>query len=121
MIIGIGTDICHTSRIKVSTHFAERILTSAEIVLFNAIKDNQKQNFLAKRFSAKESISKAFGFGIGGAIGFQDIEITSDTKGKPVVEISTQAKEKLPTFSSVHLSISDEKEYVVTFAVVEND
>jgi len=119
MIIGIGTDICDINRIKVSKQFAERILTSEELEIFNSLKDHKKQSFLAKRFSAKESISKAFGVGIGSVIGFQDIIIKHDENGRPEAGISYSLKDKLPEFFNIHLSISDEKDYVVTFAVVE--
>ena len=119
MIIGVGTDICKIDRIKVSEDFAKRILTKIEFEVFDSKSDSQKQSFLAKRFSAKESVAKAFGFGIGSQLGFQDINIANNNQGKPFVEVLNTAKPKLPQFSNIHLSITDEKDYVVTFVVVE--
>ena len=41
--------------------------------------------FLAARFAAKEAISKAFGTGIGAALGWQDMEIRRKESGEPFV------------------------------------
>ena len=38
---------------------------------------------IADRFAAKEAIVKALGTGFGKEVGFQDIEIKNDEKGKP--------------------------------------
>ncbi len=37
----------------------------------------------AARFAAKEAVSKAFGVGIGAGLGWLDIEISRDERGKP--------------------------------------
>jgi len=120
MIIGVGTDICKIDRIKVSEDFAKRILTEVELAVFASKNESQRQSFLAKRFSAKESIAKALGCGIRGNLSFQDITIVNDDKGKPFVELLDTARLNLPQFNNIHISISDEKDYVVTFAVVES-
>jgi len=114
VIIGIGTDIIEIKRIEKLDldKFAKKILTESEIKLL--ANGPQRVAKLAKRFAAKEAIAKAFGTGIGGDLSFQDIEISSDEKGKPLAKISNQQ-----AGLSVHLSIADEKEYAVAFAVIE--
>lgn len=119
MIIGIGTDICNRSRIKASEQFAEKILSEKELKIYN-IKSNQ-HGYLANRFAAKEAISKAFGVGIGSTLSFKDISVLNDEMGAPFVVISDTACAKLPKFSKILISISDEQEYAVAFVVVENN
>jgi len=49
---------------------------------FSKNKDN-RTNFFAKRFAAKEALSKSFGTGIRDNLSFKDIEILNDKMGKP--------------------------------------
>jgi holo-[acyl-carrier protein] synthase len=117
MIIGIGTDICERNRIKATFEFAKRILSEKELRIYN-IKSNQ-HGYLSNRFAAKEAISKAFGVGIGATLSFKDISVLNNDMGAPYVEISETALKKLPEFSNIYISISDEQEYAVAFVVVE--
>ncbi|HAG52543.1 MAG TPA: holo-ACP synthase [Alphaproteobacteria bacterium] len=117
MIIGIGTDICEINRIQPGEGFANKILSESEQEVLKAKKN--KQVYLAKRFAAKEAISKAFGCGIGSKLSFKDISILNNEAGAPYVEISETAKSKLVDFSSIHISISDEKNYAIAYVIVE--
>ena len=117
MILGIGTDIVRIDRIqslinKFGDKFISRILAPSEIIKFNA--DGKKTSFLAKRFAAKESISKAFGTGIGNDIEFKDIVITNNAAGCPIVTIDRD----IATGKNIFLSIADEIDVAVAFAVV---
>ena len=118
MIIGIGTDICDITRIQPGNGFANKILSDVELALLQ--KKSNKQAYLAKRFAAKEAIAKAFGTGIGKSISFKEITILNNDAGAPYVEIAQSAKEKLPAFSKIHISISDEKNYAIAYTVVES-
>ena len=67
MIYGIGTDIVEPSRIahsleKYGERFARRLLAEQEWPEY--IKNNRPAMFLAKRFAAKEALSKAMGTGL---------------------------------------------------------
>ena len=120
MIIGIGTDIISLDRIEYAlqafgSKFIARILTDKErhyyIEMHN--QDN-KVAYLAKRFAAKEAISKALGTGIGHALSFHDIEVSNNELGKPIVNVV-----KYPDVN-IHLSLSDEKEgMAIAFAIAE--
>lgn len=82
MLVGIGTDIVQIPRIEKILHlypelFSKRILALKEL------------RQLAKRFAAKEAVSKAFGVGIGQGINFKDIIILNDDLGKPLVNINS--------------------------------
>ena len=65
-ILGIGTDICNSKRIKslLQKHnrLKGKIFTNKEITNSNKIK--KKHLFFAKRFAAKEAFSKALGIGM---------------------------------------------------------
>lgn len=122
MIIGIGTDIVQIERIKHAferqgERFAQRILCASELCLFH--EKGQSIPYLAKRFAAKEAASKALGTGIG-AISWQDMEISNDPKGAPVLKLMGAAKEKMTALgaSQVSISLSDEQDYAVAFVVL---
>lgn len=110
MIKGVGTDIVKISRIAAMDleKLGKRILTESEFT------NNQPLtiNYLAKRFAAKEAISKAYGTGIGSKLSFQDIEISNDKAGKPLAKITNQPLR-------IHLSISDEDDIALAFAIIE--
>ena len=122
MIIGIGTDIVQIERIKHAferqgERFAQRILCASELCLFH--EKGQSIPYLAKRFAAKEAASKALGTGIG-AVSWQDMEISNDSKGAPVLKLMGAAKENMAALgaSQVSISLSDEQDYAVAFVVL---
>ena len=77
-------------------------------------------NYLAKRFAAKEAISKALGTGIAKGIGFQQMSITSDDAGKPIVTLSGQAliRAQILGGDQMQLSLSDEGDMILAFAIL---
>lgn len=122
-IKGIGTDLLDQRRIssvlnKKGERFAQRILTAQELAVW--VSRDQSINYLAKRFAAKEAIAKALGTGIAKGIGFQQMEITSDDAGKPVVVLTGQAliRAKELGGEQVMLSLSDEGDMILAFAVL---
>ena len=116
-IFGIGTDIVNISRIeklikKDGIKFKKRIFTLKEIK-YCQIKKNSVSYF-AKRYAAKEALSKALGTGIRNGINFKDIEIINDTLGKPKINLkgSTASflKKKIKKKKYfIYLSLSDDK------------
>ena len=123
MAIGIGTDIVEIARIEDATSrqgikFVQRILCANELKQYQS-KSNTNA-FLAKRFAAKEAIAKALGTGIGNGVSFQDIEIYNNSKGAPQVKLTGGAEEILQSLGAkqVLLSLSDEKEYALAYAVL---
>lgn len=128
MIIGIGTDIVELGRIRkimeesAGQRFVQRILTPAEQALAEQRKA-RKYEFVAGRFAAKEAVSKAFGCGIGGKVGLQDMEIVPDSNGKPGCTLSEGAWTRLglnPDKTRIHLSITHSEESAAAFAVIED-
>ena len=124
-IIGNGVDIIKNSRIDKSLKikgFLNRIFTKKEIK--QGKKLNNKINFYAKRFAAKEAFVKAIGTGFRSDINFNDIEINNHKNGKPYILLSKKLKNflkkkfKIEKYK-VHLSLSDEKDYSVAFVIID--
>ena len=123
-IIGNGVDIVNNLRIKNSIKnkdFINRVFTLNEIN--NSKKLTNKINYFAKRFAAKEAFVKALGEGFRNNINFNDIEITNDKKGKPIINISNNVKKFLKKkFKSnkyqIFLSLSDEKKYSIAYVII---
>ena len=104
MIFGIGTDVVEVARMdasitKFGLAFAERILSVEELDSFS--QSNQKAQFLAKRFAAKEAFSKALGTGLRAPATFQNISITPDALGKPLFKSSIATLNELFAIVSI--------------------
>lgn len=121
MIQGIGVDIVEVERIRQAfarhgEKFAEKILAPIEQADYQS--SHSKAQFVAKRFAMKEAFSKALGTGMRNGLSFAHIAIVHNDLGKPLVELSTEHAHLLAG-ANVHISVSDEKNTVVAFAVIE--
>ena len=124
MIFGTGIDIIEVERIKnsiekYSPKFEERVFTSSEINYCKSQGDPVKH--FAARFAVKEAVSKCLGKGIRGALGFQDMEITHEDNGKPVLNMIGKGKELFQKLKlkSIHISISHDRTYAIAHAIAE--
>ena len=124
MITGIGVDIAETNRFsdlcqRYGDRIARRILTANEQEQFNA--RPHPEQFLATRFAAKEAAAKALGTGFDQGVGYKSIEVKNDVNGKPELCFHGTAAEIIQQrqINCTHLSISDEKNYVVAMVVLE--
>ena len=124
MIYGIGTDLVEPSRIarlleKYGERFAKRLLTDEEWPEYT--RSGQPAMFLAKRFAAKEALSKAIGTGMRYPVSLSHIGITHDHLGKPYFAFhpTLSALVKNEGITSHHLSISDELNLACAFVVLE--
>ncbi len=123
MVKGVGTDLIKIARIeqaleKHGDRFAARILTPDEIQLFEAAPSGVR--YLAKRFALKEAIVKALGTGIAKGVGWQNINISNNEAGQPLAELNGMAQTVMASLgaSSLSVSLSDEQDYVLAFAVL---
>jgi holo-[acyl-carrier protein] synthase len=124
MIFGIGTDIVEVARIEAlwaryGERFAKRILAEFELPAL-AIHPAPAR-MLAKRFAAKEAFAKAVGSGIRHPVTFQRVGVTHDGLGKPILQFDGELRLYLAQLGIAghHLSISDERDMVVAFVVLE--
>lgn len=126
MIHGIGTDIVEFSRIedmfaRYGARFAERVLSADELPEFETHPDQAR--FLAKRFAAKEAFAKAVGSGLRHPVGLRRIAIAHDSLGKPLLQFDELLRAHLAQLGvgGHHLSISDERDMIVAFVVLETN
>ncbi len=124
MIFGIGTDIVEVARIEASIQqfgddFVKRILADSEFSSY--LESHIKPRFLAKRFAAKEAFSKALGTGLRAPATFQNIAISHDELGKPLLMLAAELQVFLQAknINKTHISISDEKNLAAAFVVLE--
>lgn len=123
MIIGIGTDIIEVDRIRKSVEadkgFIEKVYTQNERDYCNS-KTNRAEHY-AVRFAAKEAFFKALGTGWRGGMAFNEIEVTNDTLGKPLLLITGETKAYLDKLGdvSMFITLSHVKLMAVAFVVIE--
>jgi holo-[acyl-carrier protein] synthase len=113
-VVGIGVDLVEVERIQHSLDrfgdkFLKRIFTEGEIEYSTSMKFPARH--LAARFAAKEAVSKAFGTGIGKAMGWRDIDVQKKESGEPFL-VLTGGAEKMSilrglTKASITLSHTD--------------
>ena len=124
MIFGIGTDIVEYARIermfaRYGDRFAERVLGRQELPDYQASSD--KARLLAKRFAAKEAFAKAVGSGMRHPVTLRRISVIHDGLGKPMLQFDEALRTHLAQLgiSGHHLSISDERNMIIAFVVLE--
>ena len=124
MVLGIGIDIIEVARVKASykrfgQRFLNRVLLADEIAY--CLTHKNPAPFIAARFAAKEAISKAFGTGIGAALGWRDLEIRRKESGEPFVILHGKGKELLTARNgrAVLVSLSHTKDHAAAMAVLE--
>ncbi len=125
-ILGIGVDIIQNRRIKSlvkSKLFILRTFGNKEIDLSKKLRN--KTNYFAKRFAAKEALTKSIGTGFRNNLNFKDIQILNDNNGKPYYQKSKKLDKiinnrfKIKKYE-LYLSISDEKDYSIAFTILQS-
>ncbi len=130
MIYGIGTDLCDVRRIEAALarhgdRFAQRVLGPDERQVFRARRERSAARgvrYVATRFSAKESFSKAIGLGIHHPMRWGDCQILNEPGGKPVIRLSGPLADWFAARSlKAHVTVTDESDYAASFVVVETE
>ena len=125
-IFGIGTDIVNIKRMekflkKNGSRFKNRIFSKKEIIYCD--KKKNPSAYYAKRFAAKEALTKALGTGIRKGINFKHIEIINDSLGKPSIQLKGSTKNFLKKKTknkkySIYLSLSDDTPWAQATVVI---
>ncbi|KXN70728.1 4'-phosphopantetheinyl transferase [Conidiobolus coronatus NRRL 28638] len=127
MIIGIGTDILKKSRIKnllqPHTHqsqnllkFPKKILSSEEFDIYNKLTEfDKKADYLAVRWSCKESLYKAL-YPLYKPT-WKEVSILKNQE-KPFIRWQTDRFE-VEKGLEYHLSVSHDGDFVVSYVIVE--
>lgn len=113
-----GVDIVEIERVERALarrgeRFLKRVYTTAEIALYR-----DRVSELAARFAAKEATMKALGTGTRG-IGWREIEILPNRRGKPLIFLHGRAKERARVLGigELAVSLSHSKEFAVASVV----
>lgn len=124
-VLGVGVDIVENTRIQHSLdrfgeRFLHRVFTAGEIAYCQSMKFPARH--FAARFAAKESVSKAFGTGIGRAMTWRDIDVHREGSGQPFVLLDGGAKQLAAErgVTSVWISLSHTEHHAVATAVLES-
>ena len=123
MSLSVGVDIVELDRIRqaIERHgerFLARIYTAGELAWY---RDRLPE--LAVRLAAKEAVSKALGVGLrhisGHGIGWQDVEVLSDPRGKPLLHLLGRARALAEEqgLRDWAISLSHSRDYAVAFVV----
>ena len=122
MILGIGLDLCETSRLERAMErraFVNRVFSPAEVATCEARRDHLL--CFAARFAAKEAYFKAIGTGWGRGIGWLDVEVESEGSGPPHLLVSGEALRVSRSLGvkTVHLSLTHAGTYAAAMVVIE--
>ncbi len=129
MIIGIGQDICDVERIestiiKFGERFKKRIYSEREIN-----KSESRRNSIdsyARRFAAKEAVSKALGTGFRKGVFYKDIEVINLKSGKPTIELKGGALDQFRLITSnnknasIEISLTDDKKIALAIVIISD-
>ena len=124
-VLGVGVDIIETERIERSLErfgerFLHRVFTDGEIAYCQSMKYPARH--FAARFAAKEAVSKAFGTGIGKAMGWRDIDVRKKPSGEPFVMLDGGAKSLADerNVRGVWISLSHTNHHAVAMIALES-
>ena len=127
-IYGIGNDVCDVRRIRSALErhgerFAQKILTEGELQTWRVRSQHWSDRgirFVATRFSAKESFSKAIGLGMRMPMTWRLCEIAKLPSGEPTIVLhGVLADWCAQRGLTARVSVSDETDYAVSFVIVE--
>lgn len=130
MIFGIGSDLVRISRIaqaraKQPQRFAQRLLSTKELAQWERLATMRRDNFLAKRWAAKEALGKALGTGIVAPVLLPAITVTHTALGRPCFELAAPLHAFIENelmaqqTMRLHLSLSDDADLLQAFVIAE--
>ena len=122
MPYAVGIDTIEIPRVRrvLERHgerFLKRVYTPEEVAFCRG-----RVPELAARFAAKEAVMKALGTGVRG-IGWREIEVLPDGRGKPLVYLYGNARERAKEMGleGIDISMSHERQYAVATVVAFRD
>lgn len=122
-VLGTGIDLVECARIahsleKFGDRFLNRVFLPEEIAYARSHKFPERH--LAARFAAKEAASKAFGTGIGGELGWKDMEVRNHESGAPYMVLHGGGSDLLRARGAkeVMISLTHTDHYAAASAVL---
>ena len=128
MIIGLGSDLCNIERIQNSLdrfgeRFENRVFTEIERAKARRRPFTIAGTY-AKRFAAKEAMSKALGTGIRQGVWWRDMGVVNLPGGKPSMKLTGGALARLQALTpaghepQIDLSITDDWPLAQAFVII---
>jgi holo-[acyl-carrier protein] synthase len=118
MPYAVGIDMIAIPRVRAAIErhdgrFLRRVYTPEEVAFCRG-----RVSELAARFAAKEAVMKALGTGARG-VGWREIEVLPDRRGKPLVYLYGRAKERADKIGlrALDVSLAHEREFAVAAVV----
>ena len=128
MIVGIGSDLCNIERIQKSLdRFGDRFLTRVFTEVEQAKAARRPftaAGTLAKRFAAKEALSKAVGTGFKRGVYMKDIGVVNAPSGAPTLALTGGAKARVDALTppghllDIHLTMTDDHPWAQAFVIL---
>ncbi len=123
-IIGIGIDLVKISRMEKirarwHQHFLDRVFTARE--QHYCLQYHLPHIHFSGRFAIKEALLKALGTGLRGGIRWIDIEVANNQTGKPLVQLTAQARKYADDMGVKQIlsSISHDHDYAIAQVILE--
>ncbi len=131
MIIGIGSDLIDIKRVeKVMGRYEKRFIERCFTDIERAKAERRRAagthiDTYAKRFAAKEAMSKALGTGFSQGVFMKDIGVVNAPSGAPALKLTGGALERLNAMipngyeASIHLTLTDEPPLAQAQVIIE--
>ncbi len=121
MVLGIGIDLCEVARMRRTLArfgdcFLGRCFTDRERV--DCLHRRDPAPSFAARWAAKEAAAKALGTGIGGPVGWREVEVVRTDTGQPELHLTGGAATEATRQGVRHLHLSLTHERGMAAAVV---
>lgn len=122
-MLATGIDLVEVERIgdaiaRYGDRFLTRVFTATELTYCRG-----RPAELAARFAAKEAASKLLGIGIQHpeGVGWREIEVISDARGKPFLRLAGRAAQRAETLGlrNLAVSLSHSRDYAIAVVVAE--
>ncbi|MBE7502413.1 MAG: holo-ACP synthase [Verrucomicrobiales bacterium] len=120
MVVGVGIDLIEVARIRpVAERFGERFRTGFCGPVKRLLPGLRHPAPHLAAVLPPEAISKAFGTGIGAALGWQDMEVARHDSGQPYVILHGGGERLLASRGggALHLSLSHTENYATAVVV----
>lgn len=123
MIAGVGIDMIEVVRVEEKigkgNGFKEAIFSVGEIE-FCESKTNKFEHYAA-RFAAKEAFLKATGFGLTIGYTLNEIEVSNDVNGKPMLTLNGNFKRQANQhkWNKLHVSLTHLKDVASAVVIIE--
>ncbi len=122
MIIGHGIDLVEIDRVsniyaKYKENFISKYFVNDQLKKIDS-------NLLANNFAIKEAFSKSIGLGFRSPCYPNNIVVSRDTLGKPVISLKNKLENYLnETFGKcvIHVSLTDTKLYSIASVIIEQN